>query len=163
MAGIKFLEKNMIQVNYIINQLLAPEIHQRVFDDSVGINEIVLQLYDMRTIIYGIFEQGKPEPIGAVWFDNVMPYRNATLSAVIFDPKNRAQHKLSPLFEKIKFDIIKRYSIHSFSSYVILPNETSEAILGKLGFKKVGLKEKYVFANGQYRDVALYYRLATEV
>jgi len=162
MAGIKLLDKSSTTVNYIINQLLIPEIHHRIYDDSIGITEISLQLYDTRTIIYGIMEQGKPEPMGAVWFDNVAPYRNATLSAVIFDPKNRAQHKLSPLFDKIKFDMVKRFSIHSFSSYVILPNETSEAILVKVGFKKVGLKEKYVFANGQYRDLALYYRLAAE-
>jgi len=163
MAGIKFLEKSSVTLNYIINQLLTPEIHQKLFDDGAGMNEIVLQMYDMRTILYGVVEQGKPEPIGVVWFDNVTPYRNATLSAVMFDPKNRAQHKLSPLFEKIKFDMIKRFSIHHFSSYVILPNETSEAILKKLGFKKIGVKEKYIFAGGEYRDMALYYRLAVEV
>jgi hypothetical protein len=155
-----FLEKSMLQVNYIINQL------QRSFDNAAGIPEVSILMYDPKTAIYGIFKQGKPEsePIGAVWFDSVIPFfRNATLNAVIFDPQNSAKHKLSLLFDRIKLCIVKRFFSYSFSCFVLWPNETSEAILGKLGFKKVGIKEKYVFADGQYRDVALYYRLATEV
>jgi len=159
-----FLEKNMLQVNYIINQL------QRSFDNAAGIPEVSILMYDPKTAIYGIFEQGKPEsePIGAVWFDSVIPFfRNATLNAVIFDPQNLAKRKLSLLFDRIKHGvcIVKRLFFHSFSTFVLWPavNEASETTFKELGFKKVGTKEKYIFANGQYRDLALYYRLAAEV
>ena len=154
-----FLEKSMLQVNYIINQL------QRSFDNAAGIPEVSILMYNPKTRIYGIFKQGKPEsePIGAVWFDSVIPFfRNATLNAVIFDPRNSAKHKLSILFNRIKLGIVKRFFSHSFSCFVLWPAESSETTLRELGFKKVGLKEKYIFANGQYRDLALYYRLAVE-
>jgi RimJ/RimL family protein N-acetyltransferase len=159
MAGIKFLEKNSITINYIINQLLNPEIHKKLFDDASGITELAIIMYDPRTIIYGIFEQGKPEPIGAVWFEGTMPYRGGVLAAVIFDPKNRGKKKLEPLFKLIETDITKRFALNSCSSYVILPNEASEKVLEKLGFKKIGIKEKYIYADGQYKDLAIYYRL----
>jgi len=114
MAGITLLEKNSVQVNYIINQFFRPELHQKFFDDSWGLTELSLHFYDPRTVIYGIMEQGKPTPIGIVYFLGVVPYRDCTVSAVIFDEANRNQDKVTGLIEKVKTDFTKRFSPIAF-------------------------------------------------
>jgi len=159
MAGITLLEKNSVQVNYIINQFFRPELHQKFFDDSWGLTELSLHFYDPRTVIYGIMEQGKPTPIGIVYFLGVVPYRDCTVSAVIFDEANRNQDKVTGLIEKVKTDFTKRFSPHSVSSYIIGENPVSQHILEKLGFTKIGVRPRWIYAGGDYKDVSMYYLL----
>jgi RimJ/RimL family protein N-acetyltransferase len=167
MAGIRYLDKsNWVTINYIINELLKPEVHQVLFDDFWGIGEIAGLMYSLQTVIYSIHEKGKPEPIGCVYFSNVIPYRDCTLSAVIFDPEKRNkgimtksdQDKLA-LVKIIENDMRKRFSIHSCTSYVTGDNEGSKRLLERLGFEKLGVKKRVIFSGGEYKDITIYYRL----
>ncbi len=163
MAGIRLIDKqSTITMNFIINALLFPEIRVKLFDDFVGIQEIEAMLYHVRTVIYGVFEQGKPEPIGVVYFHGTLPYRGCTLTAVIFDPEKRKKKKMGEVAPIIKKDFIRRFQIHTITTYVIDPNEASESFLVKLGFEKTGMMKKEVMAGGEYRDVHIYHLLVED-
>jgi RimJ/RimL family protein N-acetyltransferase len=156
MAGIRLLDKSQVTINYIINELLKPEIHKLLFDDMEGITEISLLLYDPRTVIYGIFSKGKPEPAGVVYFAYTVPYRNAVLCAVIFDPNNRNKDMISSVMEIIKKDFLYRYSPHTVISYITGENKVSEHMLEKLSFKLIGIRTDGIFADGRYQNVKIY-------
>jgi len=159
MAGIKLLEKNLINISYIVHRLSVPELHQKLFDDRWGSDYTESILADQRTIIYGLFEKGRPEPMGVVWFSDIVPYRGCTLFAAIFELENRHQHKLTPLMPIIQKDFLSKVPVRTCSTYLILPNEDSVAVLAKLGFHLVGVREKYVCSGGEYKDQAIYYRI----
>lgn len=159
MAGIRFLDKNPITINYILNRLFDPEIRHVLFDDSWGDTEISMLLYDPRTVIYGIMAEGKPEPIGVVYFSNVKAYRDCVLSGVIFDPTRRDHGIITALADKIKADIRQRFAVHSISANAIGDNQGSKKLLERFGFQKVGVKPKIIVAGGKYQDLTLYYLL----
>lgn len=157
MAGITFIKKdNYFVIDYIINRLLEPDIKKVLFDDVVGIQELRSVFYNPATVIYAIRHEGKPEPIGTVFFCGVVPYRDSFLYAIIFDKQNRLKGKLTECIEKIKKDIIARFSIHSCTASIIGKNEITEHMLEKLGFKKVGEKKEAVHSGGKYRDITIY-------
>ena len=159
MAGIKILEKNLVNISYVVHRLSAPELHRKLFDDRWGSDYTEAILASERTIIYGLFEKGRPEPMGVVWFSEIIPYRGCTLSAAVFEPENRHQHKLTPLMPIIQKDFLSKVPVKNCSTFVILPNDDSVAVLLKLDFKLVGVREKYVSSGGEYKDQAIYYRI----
>lgn len=166
MAGIKRLDRDARTLNYIVNQLLNPEIRQVLFDDVVGRSELVGLIFDPHTVVYGVFEKGVAVPIGVIFFAGVVPYRDCILYAVIFDKKNRTQGKLTTpmkngktICEIVKNDVVDRFGINSATSYVIGKNPVSEHLLGKLGFKKIGVKPQAIVSGGKHRDLSIYYYL----
>lgn len=159
MAGIKLLEKNSVTLNYVVNELLKPDLRQVIFDDACGGMEIGALLYDPFTVVYGIMEGGKPEPIGVVYFSGVMPYRTATVSAAIFNSAKRDKGIITAQVEKIKADMIRRYATHSIKAAVTGDNEGSKKLLERIGFKKVGVMPEAIMADGKYQDLTLYYLL----
>lgn len=163
MAGFTFLkDKVPSTVNYIINELLKPENKNALFDDYLGITEVSILMYDGRTAIYPFFEKGRPEPIGIVFFTGITHYRSAVLYACMFDKKHRNQGIIKQWADKIKFDFIKRFAIHSVISYVIDKNPVSEHLLEKMGFKKIGVRKEAIMVKGKYRDLTEYYMIIKE-
>lgn len=161
MAGIRFLDKqdDEVTLNFIANKLIDPEIKKAFFDDIFGVDDIYYLLNFRFTKIYAIHEKGLPEPMGIVMFTNCVPYRDCTMLAVIFDKKDRKKGHINAHYEKIRKDMMKRFSPHSCTSYIIGKNPASEHMLKKLGFKKIGTKEKYKRINGKYEDFTEYYLL----
>lgn len=156
---IKNLDKEDLTMKFIINELLKPEIRQALFDDIWGIESIGMLMQSHLTRIYGVFAEGKPEPIGIVFFTNVFAYRDVNLYAVVFDKSKRNQGVMNEVCPKIKNDFIKRELPHSVSAYVIGKNPVSEHFLEKLGFEKLAVKKKSIISNGKYKDKTEYYLL----
>jgi len=112
--------------------------------------------------MYGVFHEGKPEPIGVVFFTNVIPYRNCMLYSCIFSKEHRGKGKINDVIEKIKIDFRIRFHVHSVESQMIGKNEASLHMLKKLGFKEIGVKKKAIFSGGKYKDLTIYYLLLEE-
>jgi len=166
MAGPKLLDntvKGDTKINHIVNFLVSiPDVHDSLFDDNWGVESIEALLYHPRTMVYGIFHEGKPEPIGTVFFTGVFPYRNCVLFAAIFDKKDRLQGKMKDVFEKIKTDFILRKRPSSCTGYVAGKNPVPSHFLEKLGFKKKATFEKFLVSNGKRKDVTIYYMINEE-
>lgn len=169
MAGIKLLNNTInngqrdVTVDYVINCLLMPDIHQALFDDLWGYSEVAALMYSPLTKVYGIFHEGKPEPIGIVFFTNVIPRRDCNLYAAIFSKEHRKQGKITEVHKKIKIDFFARNYPSSVSAYVIEKNPGSSHFLEKMGFKKIGVKEKSIVVNGKYKNLSIYFLLNKEV
>ena len=160
MPGIKFLSKdNYVTLNYVINQLLKPELKKALFDDYMGISEITAIIYSGNTAVYGVFHKGLPEPCGVMFFTGVVPYRDCYLYSCIFDKEDRKKGIINEIIPKVKNDIQKRFAIHSVSANIIGKNDASKYILEKMGFKKVGVKSDYLMINGDYKDLQEYYMI----
>jgi len=150
------------RVDSIINNLLIPEIHQVLFDDLWGYSEIRALMYSPLTKVYGIFHEGKPEPIGTVFFTGVIPYRNCTFYACIFSKEHRGKGKGNSVLDAIRTDFKIRFHPHSVEAHMIGKNEKTSHFLKKLGFKEIGTKKKAIFSGGRYRDLTDYYLLVEE-
>lgn len=161
MPGIKHInaKENPVIIRYLANRLIDPNIRTALFDDRVGAENIEWMLSLGGSEVYAIFEGGKPEPIGAVFFLGAVAFRDARLYAVIFDEEKRKKGKLSEVIPKIAVDAIKRFLPHSISTSIINDNKASEILLKKMGFEHVGTKKEAIVAGGKYRDLHEYYIL----
>lgn len=163
MAGIRLLDKEgYTTINYIVNELLRPEIRKVLFDDCLGGGDISSLLNATTTKIYGIFSRGLPEPVGAVIFTGVWPYRNCTIYSAIFDKENRRKGMITEVYEQIKKDIIDRFAVHSVTAETVGNNTAPMKLLEKIGFKKIGTKPKAIFVDGKYKDITIFYMLLAE-
>jgi len=169
MAGVKLLTNTYSNgqgdatVDAVINNLLMPDVHQALFDDFWGYSEVWALMYNTRfTKIYGIFHEGKPEPIGVVFFTGVVPHRNCTLYACMFSKEHRGKGKLNSVIDAIKVDFRIRFHPHSVEAKIIGKNEATLHLLKKLGFKEIGVKKKAILSGGRYRDLTEYYLLLEE-
>ena len=163
MAGIKLITKDSYPtINYIINELLKPDIRRVLFDDIMGISEISRLLFDGNTLIYGIFEKGLPEPFGVVFFTGVVPYRDCYLYGAVFSKEDRNQGKITEIYERIKEDITGRFFVSSVTANVIGKNLASTKTLEKVGFKKIGVKPQAIMVGGKKKDLTIYYLLLAD-
>ena len=167
MAGISLLDNSVLRgnmkVNLVVHYLVSiPSVHDSLFDDNWGLESIEALIHHPRTLVYGIFHEGKPEPIGTVFFTGVTSFRNCYLFAAIFDKKDRLQGKMLDVWEKIKTDINIRQRPSSCTACVIGKNLVSSHFLEKIGFKKKGTFEKYIVSNGKRKDVTFYYMINEE-
>ncbi|GAH68544.1 unnamed protein product, partial [marine sediment metagenome] len=153
MAGIRFVESsNYTLINFIVNQLLRPEIKKVLFDDIMGISEIARLMYNPTTMIYSIHEKGKPEPIGVVFFVRAIPYRDCGLFGAIFDKEKRQQGTMTEIYERVMKDAIERWQPSSATANVVGKNLASMKMLEKIGFKKIGVKSGGIMVDGKYKD-----------
>lgn len=157
MAGIKLLEKKPEHLNYIINELLKPELRVAMFDDAMGLGEIAIWLYDPYTYVYGIFEKGHPVPIGCIVLDGLRPFRGCELHAAIFNPENRQLGKIQYVANLVKGDLTFKWNVHYAEARCLSTNDATRHLLEKLGFTKVGTKPGNIMSNGQYVDVDEFY------
>ena len=159
MAGLRLLtwEKSSTTINYIVNELLKPDVRKVLFDDIVGGGDIELLFKLKTTVIYGIFHRGLPEPVGLVFFTGVWPYRSAVLYSCIFSKENRKKGLINDVVPQIKKDIKERYAIHSVVAHVVGKNDASSHILEKMGFEKVGVKPEFIMSDGKYKSITEYY------
>ncbi len=163
MAGIRLIKKdNYVTINYIVNELLKPEIRKVLFDDCLGGGDISSLLNAATTKIYGIFAKGLPEPAGVVVFTGVWPYRNCTVYSVIFDKENRKKGMITEVYEQIKKDIIGRFAVHSVTAEAVGNNTASMKTLEMMGFEKIGVKKKAIYSDGKYKDITIFYVLLAE-
>ncbi|GAH63843.1 unnamed protein product [marine sediment metagenome] len=158
MAGIRFVEtSNYTLINFIINQILRPEIKKVLFDDIMGLSEIARLMYNPTTMIYSIHEKGKPEPIGVVFFVHAIPYRNCDLFGAIFDKEKRQQGTMTEIYERVMKDAITRWQPSSATANVVGRNLASMKMLEKMGFKKIGVKPRGIMVEGRYKDLSIFY------
>lgn len=163
MAGIKLIPKDStVTIDYIVNELLKPDIRKVLFDDALGGGDIKMLLGAETTKIYGIFSQGLPEPAGVVLFTGVWPYRDCTVYSAIFNKENRKKGMITEIYERIKKDMIDRHAVHSVTAQAVGNNIASMKTLEKIGFKKIGVKPKAIYSGGKYRDITIFYMLLAE-
>jgi len=160
MAGIRLIKSDSyVTINYIVNELLKPNIRKVLFDDALGGGDISLLLNANTTKIYGIFSRGLPEPAGVVFFTGVWPYRDCTVYSAIFDKENRKKGMITEVYEQIKKDIIERFAVHSVTAQTVGNNVASMKTLEMMGFKKIGVKPKSIYSDGKYKDITIFHVL----
>lgn len=160
MAGIRRIKKDStVTIDYIVNELLKPDIRKLLFDDALGGGDISVLLNANTTKIYGIFHKGLPEPVGVVFFTGVWPYRDCTVYSAIFDKENRKTGMITEVYEQIKKDIVARDAIHSVTAQTVGNNIASMKTLEMMGFERVGVKPKAIFSDGKYKDITIFYVL----
>ena len=157
MAGIKMLEKRPGNLDFIVNELLKPGVKELMFDDSIGMAEISMAMFDPFTMVYGIFEKGHPIPIGTIILDGVRPFRGCEIHAAIFKPENRNAKKIQSIAAMLKQDLLIRWNLHFAEARVLSTNVAAGHLLEKLGMVKIGTKPGNVVSAGKYTDVDEYY------
>jgi len=157
MAGIKMLEKRPGNLDFIVNELLKPGVKELMFDDSIGMAEISMAMFDPFCMVYGIFEKGHPIPIGTIILDGVRPFRGCEIHAAIFKPENRNAKKIQSIAAMLKQDLLIRWNLHFAEARVLSTNVAAGHLLEKLGMVKIGTKPGNVVSAGKYTDVDEYY------
>jgi RimJ/RimL family protein N-acetyltransferase len=158
MAGIKLIHKDSyVTLNYIINELMKPDVRKALFDDFMGLTEIQSLIYSQATAVYGIMQKGLPEPVGVIFFTGIVPYRDCSLYSCVFSAEDRKKGIINEVIPAVRKDIEKRFLVHSVSANIIGKNDASKHILDKMGFEKIGVKPDFIMVNGKYRDLSYYY------
>ena len=67
-------------------------------------------------------------------------------------------------YMKEALNLVLRYSeeeleLHRLEASVLTDNDRSKSVLLRCGFSEVGLNEKYLFINGDWRDHITFYRI----
>lgn len=146
-------------INFIIDELLKPEIKFSLFDEHWSRKNIIYLLYNSSTIIYGLFRENKLEPFGTVFFTGIYPGHDGTVWMALFNEEDRKQGISIELCNSIKIDLLSRYQIHSVSTEVT-ENPEIEKTLKEMGFEKIGVKRKCKLVSGKgYKDISIYYYL----
>ena len=157
MAGIKMLDKRPGNLDFIMNELIKPDIRPMMFDDSIGLAEVSLMFFDPFCVVYGIFEKGHPIPIGTIILEGIRPFRGCEIHAAIFRPENRNVKKMQTVAGLLKQDLLLRWNLHYAEARVVSSNKAACHLLEKLGMTKVGTKQGNIVSTGQYVDVDEYY------
>ncbi|GAA0789461.1 GNAT family N-acetyltransferase [Hathewaya limosa] len=110
-----------------------------------------------REVNFGVFKQGKL--IGKIRVTNITlgVFRNCTVGYSMDEMeqgKGYMKEALNLTIEYI-FDVLQ---LHRIEASTLLDNVRSQAVLKACGFKELGINEKYLFINGEWKDHKTFYK-----
>lgn len=90
-------------------------------------------------IIYGVFKSG------------IIGYS--------IDREYQGKGYMKESLAKVVEYAFKEMELHRLEASTLIHNEKSQAVLKSCGFKELGINEKYLFINGQWRDHITFYKV----
>ena len=111
-----------------------------------------------KSLNFGIFIE--ENLIGKVQISNIVEgiFKNAFVGYSIDSDMTRKGYMTEAL--KLILDYaFYDMELHRIEATTLTDNKSSQRVLLKCGFKKIGLSEKYLFINGKWRDHYLYYKV----
>jgi len=99
----------------------------------------------------------KHEAVGLIdIFDFEPKDRRAALGILIADADQRKKGYGAEALKLLCDYCFSHLALHQVYANITLDNENSAKLFENLGFKKVGVKKDWTFADGQYKDEVLY-------
>lgn len=109
-------------------------------------------------ISLGIFKEDKF--IGKIRISNIVigAFKNAIIGYSI-DEKEQGKGYMKEAVNLIVNYAFGDLDLHRIEASTLVDNIKSQAVLKACGFKEVGVSEKYLFINGEWRDHVIFYKI----
>lgn len=115
---------------------------------------------DDKAYRFSIIHKGE-EVIGKIDLDQVT--RGAFQSAMLgymLDRRHEGQSVMRRALEDVLALAFDEFSLHRVQAAIMPHNERSRTLAGRLGFREIGLAERYLELDGAWRDHMLYEKVA---
>lgn len=119
------------------------------------------QLIDGTGIDLGIFKDNKI--IGKIRISNIVygVFRNAFIGYSI-DEKEQGKGYMKEAVKLVLKYAFSELELHRIEATAMVENMKSQRVLRSCGFKELGISEKYLFINGEWKDHVVFYNVNSE-
>lgn len=122
------------------------------------LTESFRQFIDGTSIDLGIFKDEKL--IGKIKLSNIVYgiLRNAFVGYSI-DREYQGKGYMKEVLNAICSYAFEEMGLHRLEASTLLENSRSQSVLKSCGFKELGISEKYLYINGEWRDHKIFYKI----
>lgn len=119
------------------------------------------QLIDGTGIDLGIFKDNKI--IGKIRISNIVygVFRNAFIGYSI-DENEQGKGYMKEAVKLVLKYAFSELELHRIEATAMVENSKSQRVLRSCGFKELGISEKYLFINGEWKDHVVFYNVNSE-
>ncbi|WP_238905134.1 GNAT family protein [Clostridium sp. YIM B02506] len=119
------------------------------------------QLIDGTGIDLGIFKDNKI--IGKIRISNIVygVFRNAFIGYSI-DENEQGKGYMKEAVKLVLKYAFSELELHRIEATAMIENTKSQRVLRSCGFKELGISEKYLFINGEWKDHVVFYNVNSE-
>lgn len=119
------------------------------------------QLIDGTGIDLGIFKDNKI--IGKIRISNIVygVFRNAFIGYSI-DENEQGKGYMKEAVKLVLKYAFSELELHRIEATAMVENTKSQRVLRSCGFKELGISEKYLFINGEWKDHVVFYNINSE-
>lgn len=119
------------------------------------------QLIDGTGIDLGIFKDNKI--IGKIRISNIVygVFRNAFIGYSI-DENEQGKGYMKEAVKLVLKYAFSELELHRIEATAMVENTKSQRVLRSCGFKELGISEKYLFINGEWKDHVVFYNVNSE-
>ncbi|ERK28799.1 GNAT family N-acetyltransferase [Clostridium intestinale] len=119
------------------------------------------QLIDGTGIDLGIFKDNKI--IGKIRISNIVygVFRNAFIGYSM-DEKEQGKGYMKEAVKLVLKYAFSELELHRIEATAMVENMKSQRVLRSCGFKELGISEKYLFINGEWKDHVVFYNVNSE-
>ena len=117
------------------------------------------QFLNGSNISFGIYKEN--HLIGKIQLSNVVlgVFRNAFIGYAM-DEKEQGNGYMKEAVNLVVDYAFDYMELHRIEATTLINNLRSKSVLSSCGFKEIGISEKYLFIDGDWRDHSIFYRVA---
>ena len=107
---------------------------------------------------FGIFKNDKL--IGKIRMSNIVMgvFKNAFIGYSM-DEKEQGKGYMKEAVKLVVKYAFEELELHRIEATTLIDNEKSQRVLRNCGFKELGISEKYLYINGEWRDHVVFYKV----
>ena len=107
---------------------------------------------------FGIFKNDKL--IGKIRISNIVMgvFKNAFIGYSM-DEKEQGKGYMKEAVKLVVAYAFEELELHRIEATTLIDNEKSQRVLRNCGFKELGISEKYLYINGEWRDHMVFYKV----
>ncbi len=107
---------------------------------------------------FGIFKSNKL--IGKIRISNIVMgiFKNAFIGYSM-DEKEQGKGYMKEAVKLVLAYAFEELELHRIEATTLIDNEKSQGVLRSCDFKKLGISEKYLYINGEWRDHVVFYKV----
>ena len=119
------------------------------------------QFLNGSNISFGIYKENNL--IGKIQLSNIVlgVFRNAFIGYAM-DEKEQGKGYMKEAVRLVLDYAFNDVELHRIEATALVDNLKSKSVLNSCGFKEIGISEKYLFINGDWRDHCVFYKVAEE-
>lgn len=123
-----------------------------------NLTENYKQFLNGNGVNFGIYKNNKL--IGKIRISNIVMgvFKNAFIGYSM-DEKEQSKGYMKEAVKLVVDYAFQELELHRIEATTLIDNEKSQRVLINCGFKELGISEKYLFINGEWRDHMVFYKV----
>ena len=116
------------------------------------------QFLNGNVVNFGIYKNNKL--IGKIKISNIVMggFKNAFIGYSM-DEKEQSKGYMKESVKLVMAYAFEELELHRIEATTLIDNEKSQRVLRRCGFKELGISEKHLYINGEWRDQMVFYKI----